>query len=277
MSIASAISPFSQGINPVSLPDYGIATNFAYLSNVLDQSDVNIDYIVYLDKIDLSEIEFLGMFYNTSGLAFGVNPYLPNFFPLSLIEHKYTTTSDMKVLYSLFDQILKAYSNKFNRPVNTISNNVKIHLQKDLFKVQSIVNNYAYQSALGFDELISGLISAGKIEPSSDVDSSVNVIFQLEYVYVTNLNVTVSVVFSYNVPLCGYVAKINDPCPPYSKSEILSASEKMAKDLKSAFKKVSRGNLDDDASALTFDTKALLDDESDGSSSDDETVSNKTW
>jgi hypothetical protein len=275
MSGSSVNSPVSQGINPILVSEYNITAEFAYLSNFLKQKDVIIDSKVYLDAIDLTENEFLVMFYNTSGLAFTINPSLYNFCPLSLIEQKYTTTNNMSVLYSLYDQLLKAYSTKHNRPENSIPNYVKINLQKELFKMQTLVNNYAYQSALSFDELISSLINSGKIEASIDSDNTVTVVFQLEYVYVSHLDTNVSVVFSYNVPLCGYIAKNIDPCPPYSKSEMIYESAQMAKDLKSAFKKLNKNDfsINDDSSNITFDTRVLLDD----ANLSDETGSDYDW
>ena len=187
-----------------------LRVEFAYLSNSFKQPRDNVIISkVYLDAIPLTQGEFLATFYNTCGLDFGICPSYYHSFPLSFLDKKYTTSNNMPVSYSLYDHLLNAYSVKYNDSpeITSIPNHVKIHLQRELFKVNTIVNHYIYQSAFSFDEMISGLIRSGKMEISSSMDDNVIVVFQLEYVYVSTLDTAVSVVFSYAVPLCGYISK----------------------------------------------------------------------
>lgn len=189
-----------------------LRVEFAYLSNSFKQPRDNVIISkVYLDAIPLTQGEFLATFYNTCGLDFGICPSYYHSFPLSFLDKKYTTSNNIPVSYSLYDQLLHAYSVKCNdaaaAEITGIPNHVKIHLQRELFKVNTIVNHYIYQSAFSFDEMISGLMCSGKMEISSSMDDNVIVVFQLEYVYVSTLDTAVSVVFSYAVPLCGYISK----------------------------------------------------------------------
>jgi hypothetical protein len=216
-----------QGITFTACPPDDIISSFAYLSNSCNQTDIKIHSNTYLNPIDLTYSEFIKIFYSTPDLAFNINPVYIHFAPISLINQKYTSTNGKVYQFNLYDEILKTYSKKTNRPVASIPPHVKIELQREVFGNQTIVTNIGYQSALSWDEILFDLTTTNQICKSNDCHDCVLISFSLQYVFCSSIGINIAVTFRFRVCIPGYVNS-PDLCPqPYSACEVNTCNNKL--------------------------------------------------
>jgi hypothetical protein len=173
---------------------------------------------------DLSFVDFVSCFYASPGSSLVINYSNKNFKPLSLVNQAYKSTDGMVHYWNLYNQVLKAYSNKHNISENLISSSKKIMLTKEVFSNTSLASNCGTQNTLSWDQVILGLETSRKIKYTGDMDHNANVIFKIQYVFHSkSLDINISAVFSYRTCVPGYKniyinEDFNIPVP-YSKKE----------------------------------------------------------
>lgn len=185
---------------------------FAYVSNTCKE---HVDpATVVLNTRVMSWADFTTLFFCTAGGAFSINLSNNNSSAICLASQLYTTTQTKNMLFSLGDQIRKAWSKKFDKPIIAISSKTNIDISRLCFLAKSLVVIVKTSTGLSLDECISTLLSNGQIVVG-DVNSEASVMFSLKCdIYYEPLDVTVSIIFPYLVKIpCYDNATV---CPPYS-------------------------------------------------------------
>ena len=215
----------TQGPNIISHTETDATIDIATFSNINSYEDLNIDSNTELMVHDLSFVDFVSCFYASPGSSFVINYSNKNFKPLSLVNQTYKSTDGMIYYWNLYNQVLKAYSNKYNVSENLISSNKKIMLTKEVFSNTSLATNCGSQNTLSWDQVILALETTRKIQYTGDMDHNANVIFKIHYIfYSKSLDINISAVFSYRTSVPGYKniyinEDFNIPVP-YSKKEV---------------------------------------------------------
>lgn len=259
-------SSINQSISTVSHTSTEASISIATLSNI-HGSPNNVDLVTELIGHDLSYVDFVHCFYSSLGGDFVINQADKSFKPLSLLAQSYKTTDNLVFKWNLYNQCLKAYSNKYNISENTISAQKKIQLTKELYSNPSLASSCGTQQSLSWDQVLLGLETTGQIIHTGDPDHNANVKFVIDYVYYSpTLEITISAVFHYHTNIPSYRnAYSNDDhsiLKSYSKLELPVKNEKI---------KPSFFNNDDSSvnSGLTKDILQVLheDDEDDDDAS----------
>jgi hypothetical protein len=176
------------------------SVDLAYITNCENNND--IDVTINLNPTYLTWCDFSLLFFRTPGGSFYINNSNATVSAIAFNDQTYETTQNKKVGFSLYDQILKAWSKKTNKPESTIPIPYRIQLERQSFLTKSLASINCYQLGLSLDEVISTLISKKEIEPA-DPDSFATVKFNISYRdYFCPLDVSLLTVFTFvtNIP-----------------------------------------------------------------------------
>lgn len=116
---------------------------------------------------------FMNLFYTTNAGYFNVNPTNVNNPAVCLSSQAYASSNSLagtSNTFSLFQYLLKAYTNQKGIHVNDISSRILMLLQKESFIYQSLANVKGSAISLSWDELISNLVASGIMFPASAAD-----------------------------------------------------------------------------------------------------------
>jgi hypothetical protein len=116
---------------------------------------------------------FMNLFYTTNAGYFNVNPTNVNNPAVCLSSQSYASSNSLpgtSNTFSLYQYLLKAYTNQKGITVNDISSRILMLLQKETFVYQSLANIKGSAISLSWDELISNLVSSGVMFPATPAD-----------------------------------------------------------------------------------------------------------
>lgn len=241
----------------VDIPDLDLA----YLTNCENNSDV--DATISLNPTYLKWSDFTLLFFRSPSGSFYINSSNSTASAIAFNSQTYETTQSKKVGFSLYDQLLKAWAKKNNKPESSIPIPYKIQLERQAFLTKSLANINGYQLGLSLDESISTLLSEKVIEPATDSYATVK--FNITYRdYFCPLDTSLLVVFTFitNIPCYKNVTDL-DVCP-YSKD--IKPSRKVFEYDDDTLSQVSyKSNHKDDVTVETSHvTEFNLDDETTG-------------
>ena len=244
----------TQGVNIISHTATNAVIDIAILNSVFCSDEVSYDLVTELTTFDLSFSDFISCFYSSPGGNFVINPLNNNFRPLSLVSQNYITSDGIVFYWNLYNQSLKAYSNKHNISETLISPNKKILLTKETFNNTSLATNCGSQNVLSWDQVLLGLETTRQIKYTNDMDDQASVIFRINYVFHSKtLDIKLLGIFSYRSTIPGYsnIYGNEDLCIPfyYNKKEMqkeemtidsyfLSSSKKRDPEIKTKFKEI---------------------------------------
>ena len=197
--------------NIVNVPEIDLA----YLSNSNNSENNNdIDTTINLNPTYIKWCDLKLLFFNSPSGAFYINNSNSSFSAITFNGQTYESTQNKKVWFSLYDQVVKAWSKKNNKPESSIPIPYKIQLERQTFLTKSLSNISGYQLALSLDEIISTLLNKKQIEPGNNGDAA-KVKFNISYKdYFCPLDISIIVVFSFitNIP-CYKNVNDCDTCP----------------------------------------------------------------
>ena len=208
---SNVIPPFGtrNGISPnpdSSIIDSTTAVTFAIMYNTYDPnllsdnhmdvtttSDAYVNLLPYTDPSNnnddfqnanfspfgnFSQESFMNLFYNTNAGYFNINTANTNNPAICLSYQSFTSSNSSSTTanrFSLYQYLLKAYSNNKGITPNSLSNRILMLLQKECFVYQSLANVKGTTISLSWDELISNLVMSGTIMvPSPSQTSQIN-------------------------------------------------------------------------------------------------------
>ena len=208
---SNVIPPFGtrNGISPnpaSAFIDSAVAVTFAIMYNNYDPilltdnhmdiattSDAYVNLLPYTDPsnndsdfsnanfspfANFSQESFMNLFYNTKAGYFNVNPANASNPAICLSSQSYASSNSSSTTsnrFSLYQYLIKAYTNLKGITPNSLSNRILILLQKECFLYQSLANIRGTTIALTWDELISNLVMAGTVMiPSPEQTGQLN-------------------------------------------------------------------------------------------------------
>jgi hypothetical protein len=190
--------------------------DLAYITNCENNND--IDVTINLNQTDLKWNEFSILFFRFPSGAFYINNSNANVAAISFNSQTYQSTQNTKISFSLYDQIVKAWAKKNNKPENSIPIPSRIQLERQSFLTKSLASINGYQLGLSLDETISTLLNNAQIVPG-DEDDKATVKFNISYRdYFCPLDISLLVVFTFvtQIPCYKNVLNQGDVCPNYS-------------------------------------------------------------
>ena len=184
--------------------DGSLATTFAILYNYYD-SNLLVDNAVdlantsaavvrlepYTDVANANDVflntntglnttfaqdSFMNLFYTTNAGYFNINPTNVNNPSVCLSSQSYASSNSLAStsnVFSLYQYLLKAYTNQKGITVNDMSSRILMLLQKETFIYQSLANVKGSAISLSWDELISNLVASGVMIPANTGDIAV--------------------------------------------------------------------------------------------------------
>jgi len=186
----------------------------AYLSNV--RADCETDTSIVLNPTSLTWCDFLTLFYNTNNV-FSINPINENLHPISFFNQTYENTTSEKLKFNLANQVRMTWASKYETNINNIPPKTNIMLNKDTFRIRSLIHGSLCVS-LTLDQAIETLLSSGEIAPGDSSNSaSVNFVIQYKYYFKPlNTGVLVNFIFMTHIPCYKNIKFCDEWCPPYS-------------------------------------------------------------
>jgi hypothetical protein len=176
--------------------------NLAIISNV--STDKSPDVQINLNPIHLTWSDFSNLFFKSPSGAFYINPSNNSVGAISLLNQTYETTNSKSVLFSLSEQVTKAWSKKNNLPIASISPKTNIELARVNFLTKSLGSLNGESIGLGLDESLSALIGSGDILVG-DSESSAAVKFYIGFQYYFEpLDILMLTTFTYTTNIPGY-------------------------------------------------------------------------
>jgi hypothetical protein len=149
--------------------------------------------------------DFMQLFFRGYGGAFHINPSCMTHKAVSLSEQTYSTIHDSNVIYSLKDQIIKAYEKAYNKSSLGVSPLARIAFDREMFLARSLLCFNGTQVGLSFDECLHALLQSNEIA-KADLDSSAKVNFIITLQYVSDeLSVACNCNFKFQTNIPGYV------------------------------------------------------------------------
>jgi hypothetical protein len=185
----------------------GVITNvpslsLAIISNV--STDKSPDVQINLNSIHLTWSDFSNLFFRSPSGTFYINPSNNNVGAISLLNQTYETTNSKSVLFSLSEQVTKAWSKKNNLPIASISPKTNIELTRVNFLTKSLGSLNGESIGLGLDESLSALIGSGDIlVGDSESSATVKFYISLQY-YFEPLDILMLTTFTYTTSIPGY-------------------------------------------------------------------------
>jgi len=165
-------------------------------------SSVNTSY--------MSLNSFLNLFYSTNAGYFNVNSSNLNNAAICLSQQLFASSNSDFIQFSLYQYILKSYTDSKGITVNDIDPRVKILLQKECFVYQSLAQVKGTAITLAWDQVVSTLVTSGAMIASTDDTDSAIVNFQVILIFHSQvLNYDLKITFDYLVPIPGYVNPSN--------------------------------------------------------------------
>jgi len=190
--------------------------NLAALSN--SPSDKSPDVSISLNTVYLSWSDFTTLFFRSPSGAFYISPSNSNVTAVSFNSQTYETTYNKNVVFSLADQIKKAWSKKNNKPETAIPAKVNIELDRQSFLTKSLASICGDFVGLSYDEALASLLGTGAITTGTSEDVA-TIIFLVNYQYYFEpLDITLLTTFSYvtNIPCFKNTVPFCCDCKPYS-------------------------------------------------------------
>lgn len=191
--------------------------NLAIISNI--STDKSPDVQINLNPIHLTWSDFSNLFFRSPSGAFYINPANNSVGAISLVNQTYETTNSKSVLFSLSEQITKAWSKKNNLPITSVSPKNSIELVRVNFLTKSLGSINGETIGLGLDETLSALIGSGDIlVGDSETSATVKFYIGLQY-YFEPLDILTLTTFTYTTNIPGYKNVnylTNDTSLPYS-------------------------------------------------------------
>jgi len=185
----------------------GVITNvpslsLAIISNV--STGKTPDVQINLNPIHLTWSDFSNLFFKSPSGTFYINPSNNSVGAISLVNQTYETTNSKSVLFSLSEQVTKAWSKKNNLPIASISPKTNIELARVNFLTKSLGSLNGESIGLGLDESLSALIGSGDILVG-DSESSATVKFYIGFQYYFEpLDILLLTTFTYTTSIPGY-------------------------------------------------------------------------
>jgi hypothetical protein len=212
--------------------------DLAYMTN--NENNETIDSTINLNPTMLTWNDFCNLFFRFPSGSFYINTANSTCAAISFSSQTYETTQNKRLAFSIYEQIVKAWSKKMNRPDSSIPIPAKIHLDRHSFLTKSLASINNYQLGLSLDEIITTLLDKKQIEPS-DEDNMATVKFNISYKdYFCPLNTSILIVFTFitNIPFyknvsdsdsCNYSNEIRPPRTSFncddSVSDIFDSNE----------------------------------------------------
>ena len=186
----------------------------AFISNV--PQDVPTDNRVILNPVCLKWCDFLSLFF-TANNTFYLNPTNPFNCAILFNAQTYENVTNKCIKYSLVDQVLQAWSEKFSTSANNIPSKSKLLLNKDVFKIKSLATSSS-SIYLTLDQAIETLLQERVIAPG-DINTEATIKFAISYKYFfAPLDVCIETIFIIvtKVPCYKNIDDCIPWCSPYS-------------------------------------------------------------
>ena len=192
------------------------------ISNVCHPPE-NPDFTVSLTTTDISDSDFLQLFFNYTTFNFQINSYNSHNPILLLRNKKYVSPANQKIPFNLPQLVLAFMSQKNSSTHQTISSLSKLSALKLSSDIQSLAQVNGFQKAFSWFEVIDLLTASNTIAPSTNPSALALAPLIVQFIFVEpSSNLSIAINCRFNVSLPGFINPVftsNIPCH-YSKHEI---------------------------------------------------------
>jgi hypothetical protein len=181
------------------------------------------DYVKDLKSVDISETEFLQLFYNFNTNHFHINSSNKFSNLISLKDKFFVSKSNQLIPFNYNYLILSKLAEKNSSTNNSLSALNKLTALKGSTNIQSLAHVRGFQQALTWDEAVALLLTSNIIKNSTNPLSVAQVDLVVQFIYVEHAtNLSLAINYHYNVAIPGY-SNVNNDAPTtftYSKDEV---------------------------------------------------------
>lgn len=179
-------------------------TILAVISNVTCPPE-KPEYIVNLQTTDLSEHDFLQLFFNYSTNHFNINSANTFSKLISLKDKRFVSSANQLVPFNFVQLVLSKLAEKNSLTDNSINALKKLTAQKLAGQINSLAQVRGFQKALTWYETIDLLISSNAIAVSSNPLAVANSLLTVQFIFVEpSSNLSLAINYNYNVSIPGY-------------------------------------------------------------------------
>ena len=242
----------------------------AIISNVT-QPPEKIDHTVDLTSTDISENDFLQIFFNYSTHHFHINNSNSHNYLLSLKNKLYISHANQKIAFNLPQLVISHLSNAEYLTNNSISSLSKLSALKQASHIHSLAQVRGFQKALTWFEIIDLLISSDIIAHSSNPLDVAYTHLTVQFIFVeASTNMSIAINFNFNVAMPCYTNPHHGPPIPchysndeknhnHANNQEISRSKPTIKQLNHV-KEIVHNYEDDDNSVIQHFTPVKVDD-----------------
>jgi len=193
----------------------------AVISNVFQPPVENPDFTFDLTAADITESDFLQLFFNFSTNHFNINQNNRFHDLLSLLNKSYISGANQIVPLNFMQLVLSCISAKNSVTANTVSQLSRFSAIQKAGKIQNLAQVCGFQKAFSWFEIIDLMSSSNVIAHSANPLAVAYAPLIVQFLYVdTDVNLTIALNYHFNVALPGYINPTPGlgPCH-YSKDE----------------------------------------------------------
>ena len=181
------------------------------------------DYVKDLKSVDISETDFLQLFFNFNTNHFHINSSNKFSNLISLKDKFFVSKSNQLIPFNFNYLILSKLAEKNSSTSNSLSALNKLTALKGSTNIQSLAHVRGFQQALTWDETVALLLTSNIIKNSTNPLSVAQVDLVVQFIYVEHAtNLSLAINYHYNVAIPGY-SNVNNDAPTtftYSKDEV---------------------------------------------------------
>lgn len=181
------------------------------------------DYVKDLKSVDISETDFLQLFFNFNTNHFHINSSNKFSNLISLKDKFFVSKSNQVIPFNFNYLILSKLAEKNSSTTNSLSALNKLTALKGSTNIQSLAHVRGFQQALTWDETVALLLTSNIIKNSTNPLSVAQVDLVVQFIYVEHAtNLSLAINYHYNVAIPGY-SNVNNDAPTtftYSKDEV---------------------------------------------------------
>jgi hypothetical protein len=206
------------------------------------------DFTINLKKVDISEKEFLQLFFNHSTNYFHVNSSNKFSKLISLKDQIYISNSNQLIHFNFVQILMSKMAEKESVSARAFETLSKLTVIKNATKIQSLAQLRGYQQALTWFETIDFLISSNIIVASSNPLAVANALLRIQFVFFdTATNLSLAINYNYNVAIPGHtnVNKTESTPFTYSLDETYKKKAPVKEDIAPTSKPIAKFDAED--------------------------------
>lgn len=189
------------------------------------------DYTVNLKTVDISELEFLQLFFNYSTNHFHINPSNSFSKLISLKDKEFITNANQLVQFNFNQFVVTKIAEKEALTNSSLTALNKLTASKRSVNIHSLAQVRGYQQALTWYETMDLLLVSNIISQSSNPLAVAEAGLVVQFIFVEpSTNLSLAINYNYNVSIPGYSNVHTTESTPFTYSKDESITKKASRE-----------------------------------------------